>query len=609
MTKMTGIVKWPLVLATVLVMLMAFAGAALATNWPQFQFNERNIGTTSDSAPSLLPDNTWSQYTHSGGWSGIDTTPIVLGDHVYVLADDGRLYKFNKTGGNAVWSAVVDENSGFQLATPATDGTNIYAAVNEFTDVITNGNFQSNTNDWSTQTVAGSPEFSWDSTGHENGGCAKISETDASTNGEGYYYQGSLNFSRYDKVRLYYAWKKGYETSAPSQQDIYITIEKPDGTTVNIDSQTGVPAAYDTWYTVNKDVSSSAFNQNGNYKIRLRYDYETTVGGKAYAWFDEVKLFKEKMKVKKVSNLGNDNPTVTTLFDPQRGQANTPVTYENGYIYLGSWPGNDRYGRYYCVRTSDGNKMWEYTAPERPGQTSNGYYWAGAAVVGNYVVFGDDQSYLTVLNKVYGNVIDQDGGQAGNQPFDLLTIHNEDSNRRQVRSSVHYDGAGKIYFTSRKYLWCFGINNDGVLTHRWDYNLESLGNDGGCSTSTPVVYNNRVYVGKGSFGTGSGHHLFSFYAADEGVHDEGDWNWTFEDANGGVQSSPVISSSNSLIYFTTNCTYGRVYCVNSSGVQQWYYQSNQAGTSGGNILQGVAASDGWLFFGNDGGYLYGIKRN
>lgn len=170
----------------------------------------------------------------------------------------------------------------------------IPAMLSASTDVITNGSFTSDTSSWSFTVVAGSPTGSWDSNGYANGGCAKISsEVGKRADGEGYWEQTiSTTIETGSTVELSYAWKKGYAAKNPQQQDIYITIVKPNATTVDIDSQLGAPEAYDTWYTVsNKDVSTT-FDEDGTYKIRLRYDYRTgpNASAQVFAWFDEVEL-------------------------------------------------------------------------------------------------------------------------------------------------------------------------------------------------------------------------------------------------------------------------------------------------------------------------------
>lgn len=162
------------------------------------------------------------------------------------------------------------------------------------TDVITNGTFASGTSSWSFVKAAGNPTGSWDSAGYANGGCAKISsEVGKNKSGQGYWEQTiSITIQAGSTVKLSYAWKKGYAGVAPAQRDIYVTIVKPSGATVDIDNKLGAPTAYNTWYTVSNKIVSSYFNETGTYKIRLRFVYKTgnSTSAQALAWFDEVKL-------------------------------------------------------------------------------------------------------------------------------------------------------------------------------------------------------------------------------------------------------------------------------------------------------------------------------
>jgi|GEM_PF-2170596 len=145
------------------------------------------------------------------------------------------------------------------------------------------------------------PTGSWDSAGYVNGGSVKISSPDAEKMREVGYWQISgigywektipTTIENGSTVELSYAWKKNYSAGAPTQQDIYITIVKPDGTSVDVDNQLEEPPAYNEWYVENTDISSY-FDNSGTYKIKFKYSYTTadTEGSQAFAWFDEVKL-------------------------------------------------------------------------------------------------------------------------------------------------------------------------------------------------------------------------------------------------------------------------------------------------------------------------------
>ncbi|RZN39013.1 MAG: hypothetical protein EFT35_04145 [Methanophagales archaeon ANME-1-THS] len=293
-------------------------------------------------------------------------------------------------------------------------------------------------------------------------------------------------------------------------------------------------------------------------------------------------------------------------------QINTPITYDNGKIYFGTWNGTagDTYsGTYYCRNAANGNAIWNHTAG-----ANNGYYWAGACIIGDYIVFGDDLGKITSLNKNTGALIDQANIRAIN------------TSARSIRSSVtcnatyHNATCGRVYFTDGTVsgasltgrLWAYDFNTTtGDLSYAWECPLNTV------TKSTPVVHNGRVYVGDGSF-----HRLGRLYCIYES---NGTIEWYFEvpkvgSASPGIMASPVISvgSDYLYIYFTTNCDNGRLYCVkvnrtDSSDRCWWYYEPSESPSSGEYILQGVAvynntAGDARVFFGNDAGKLYALDK-
>ncbi len=280
------------------------------------------------------------------------------------------------------------------------------------------------------------------------------------------------------------------------------------------------------------------------------------------------------------ASTGSNRWSPVTVCD---GQLNTPVVYyksgdeTQGRIFFGDWNGPKKY---YCYR-EDGTECWNRTST-----SGGGYYWAGAAVIGDYLVYGDDAGNLTSVYWCNGTTADE---------INVSEVFGVDV--REIRSSVTWnDNYGRIYFAS-KGGYCYAIGFDKSTgefntTNKWRHYI-------GYSTSTPAVYDGRVYVGQGGFGN-----VGKLYCLDES---DGSEIWSFT-PNGGVQSSPVISTANGTLYFTTNCEDGRVYCLYLNGTEAWHFENYENGTSGGYTLQGVALSDGMVFFGNDGGYLYAIME-
>ena len=245
------------------------------------------------------------------------------------------------------------------------------------------------------------------------------------------------------------------------------------------------------------------------------------------------------------------------------GQLNTPVKYANGRIYAGEWSGDNEY---HCLDASDGNILWE-----RASTSGGGYYWAGVCVIGDYIIYGDDNSRLTCVDST-GTLVDEE---------DLTSI---ESGAKEIRSSVSYNpGTGRIYLTEKGgNCWAYDFNTaTGNMSHAWHTSI-------GYTTSTPAVYNGKVYVGSST-------------ALNCLSETNGTGFWTFT-PNGPVQSSPALSIQNgeAYIYFTTNNANGRGYCIDENGNEVWTYDS------GTYTLQGMAISDGWVYFGNDYGDLFAL---
>jgi outer membrane protein assembly factor BamB len=258
-------------------------------------------------------------------------------------------------------------------------------------------------------------------------------------------------------------------------------------------------------------------------------------------------------------------------------QLNTPVICADGYLYVGSANGSKSY---YCLDAADGHVIWS-----RAGTHGGGYYWAGACAIGDYLIYGDDAGWLTSVNKESGVLADEE---------ELAVVWTGAS---EIRSAVSYSAAtGRVYFTDQGgCCWAYGFDAaTGDLSYQWHRYI-------GWSTSTPAVAGDRVYVGHGSYSSGGAMHCLE--------EADGSTDWTFTVPNGGgVQSSPAVSiaGGDTRIYFTANCASGAAYGLDGSGNQLWEFVTEESGAEDGYVLQGVAVSDGCLYFGNDGGYLYAL---
>ena len=253
-----------------------------------------------------------------------------------------------------------------------------------------------------------------------------------------------------------------------------------------------------------------------------------------------------------------------------------PITYHDNKIYIGEGGTGGESNSYYCLDTT-GNIVWEHPA------STAGYLWCGASVVGNYVVFGNVDGVLTSVNKDKGSLVDE------------LDLKDLKSDAGRIRASVACQN-GYVYTTSESgwdkgYIWKVGFDPDTgeFLDQSWSVPI-------GFSTSTPVVYEGKVYVGQGEHGCPG-----SLVCLDDA---SGEIAWSYP-VEMGVKSSPALSiqKDGAYIYFTIARTDGLVYCLRHDGTLAWEWDPPDEGY----ILQGVAISEGAVFLGTSGGYLYALE--
>lgn len=291
--------------------------------------------------------------------------------------------------------------------------------------------------------------------------------------------------------------------------------------------------------------------------------------------------------------------------DPLKGQSNSPITYSDGYVYVGFWNGESKPANFVCLTadyegSTTKEALWRYTS-------QGGFYWAGAYANDKYVVVGTDDGQsgytsqtakLVVFDKRTGEIVDSKEGYTGD-----------------IRSNIAY-ADGRVYFTSKGgYFYSEVLGSDGKLSGSKSIAL------GGMSTSTPVVYNNRAYVGvsgTGQFTAYSGHHI--------AVLDLNSWSVAYTATTQGYPQTSGLLSTNTEdgsvnVYFMDNYTPGVMRVINDSANQTAL--KNGISENGQNncapvvfkpegplaqycISSPVADEYGTLYFKNDSGNLIAL---
>lgn len=264
---------------------------------------------------------------------------------------------------------------------------------------------------------------------------------------------------------------------------------------------------------------------------------------------------------------------------PSNYQIDSPIKYDSGKLYFSSVEFDANYntigGYFYCVDASNGNVVW------RNDSSTRGYYGAASAIIGDYVVVGDDAGIVRSFNKNTGALVSYLSTSAGS-----------------IRSGIVYKD-GNIYFTAKPgQLLKASIDSSGILD---DLESADLVGSSVYSTSTPAVTTNYVYVG-----TDNGDYVNS-----TGNVQCFDTNLNYisasSDLDGFVKASPVVTTytaGQERVYVTTNSASGKCYYLNFTNGR--FNSSGYWQPSGSTYtLQGIAFANGYLAYGNDVGRLYG----
>ena len=285
-----------------------------------------------------------------------------------------------------------------------------------------------------------------------------------------------------------------------------------------------------------------------------------------------------------IKGVNDSNSSDAWSATPPNAAANfmSEVTYainssDNKSIYFGDGQNGNHF---YCYDVGGTGFVlrWNYTG-------AGGQFWAGASVIGDYVLFGNESAYVTCLHESNGTYVDSIYiGTGQDQPH--------------IRSSISWnatnDTYGHIFFTNCQgfsggsgYVWKVGFNTTTGLFNDGDRTQSDAIYR---ATTTPAVYNGRVYAG--DYPAFSAGHVYCLYESNLTQI------WARE-VGGAVQSSPALAERDGrvYIYVTRNYNNGGVVCVNdtgSDGVIEWTDPE-----VGAYSMQGVAIAENetgtWIF--------------
>lgn len=300
-----------------------------------------------------------------------------------------------------------------------------------------------------------------------------------------------------------------------------------------------------------------------------------------------------------------DAATLKSLWiykDEKGGQALSPITYADGYLYTGFWNGETKDANYIClsVTDEDSTKTDEAKLATWKHTQTGGFYWAGSIAVGNAIVIGTDDgigsfdgnSTLYALDKTTGAVISE------------ITMEG----LGDQRSTIAREGNALYFTTKNGYLCRVDVDGEtGALTNLTSKSYPDLGTQ---STSTPVIYKGRVYFGLGGGVGSAGKFVCCDATSLEAIYTA--------DLPGYPQCSMLLSTvdeavnGNLYFYSTYNSNPGGIALMTAKADGTTATKTDlydAAGFSQYCICSVIAGEDGTLYYKNDSGNVFAVGKN
>ena len=282
----------------------------------------------------------------------------------------------------------------------------------------------------------------------------------------------------------------------------------------------------------------------------------------------------------------------------ERGQQQSlgTLTVVDGRVYYGTaavgWSGASYNGYFTCVDLATGEVIWSNA------NAAAGYYWSGAASVGDKVVVGDDTGTLTVFDAASG---------------EALSVLDLGASVRSTAIAGTQEGT-LIVATSDGVLHKVSIDADTDAARE----LSSV-KFGSSTTSTPTIVNGKIYIGGSSLQGEPNEWGYVVYGGQLSVIDEA--TMTVEHAvtsyDGGTKlpgdskSAPLVSvqSTGTYVYFTCNAEPGGVYCYRVGDAEASMVYTPDEDHQNYSMSSVVCDADGTLYYVNDSGALFAIHGN
>lgn len=272
------------------------------------------------------------------------------------------------------------------------------------------------------------------------------------------------------------------------------------------------------------------------------------------------------------------------------GQSLSTLFYYKGYLYAGSTTVHSQTttGTFYCLNATDGSTKWTYRDSEHEG----GYYWSGGIVHNDILYFTGDNGILVSHSLTEDEV------------YDRYTL----TDTAKIRAGITYNDKTDALYT---------VSNDGIL-----YEIRTTGSTIQSAvsfpimkearyvncTSTPTIYNNRIYVGcmADQYGFVS---VLDATTRQPVYHVQGPYMAE-------IKSSPLVStrgasSEEVYVYISANAKPGGLYYfvdTPSALSSDWKTLYTPATDKQYCLASIVSGTDGTLYYSNDSGTLFAVRE-
>lgn len=273
--------------------------------------------------------------------------------------------------------------------------------------------------------------------------------------------------------------------------------------------------------------------------------------------------------------ISGENETIA-LTNNTASQINTPITFNDDYIYAGAAYGEKGYYRV-DKNTKDVNAIVDSDGTA----LQDGFYWAGAAQMGKYIVFGSEKGYVYSCKNTKNEfrVVDKLDATEGSST--------------KIRASIVVDSEGNGYFTTQngKKVFKISVDANGEISKLWSSSLTV-----GFSVGAPVINDGKLYVGNGKVNNG----VIDIFDLQTGELESTVRDETY--LTGNVQALTVNEGK---VFATYNNKPGGIYNVSE---KEPYFVPSEA-MQEYNAYLIATDNNGTMYFRNDSGYIMAVKSD